>query len=147
MLPYFVLALDKSVQDLVMIKTIMLLILFLLSLGASSSFSFAKPAPPAKKTKIGNVIYTETRNSTLEEHKEASVRISIWFSEAIQVPEARYDAPVIDNLLMQNKNWLGWIDSYFGGIIFRNKKNYYFPTDTNRAQQDVWCLYDGYRFF
>ena len=130
-----------------MMKTIMLLILFLLSLGASSNVSFAKPAPPAKKTKIGNVIYTETRNSTLEEHKEASVRISIWFSEAIQVPEARYDASVIYNLLMQNKNWLGWIDSYFDGIIFRNKKNYYFPTDTNRAQQDVWCLYDGYRFF
>ena len=131
-----------------MMKTIMRGILLFLSLGASLTVSFAKPAPTSPKKKSEKLVYVQAKGLTLEQKKKESSWMTLWWVEGIKRPEARYDAPIIQELLSRKDNFnkLGRVPSRFRALIATNEQNYYFPTK-HRAKQDVWCLYEGHSYF
>ena len=131
-----------------MIKTIMLLILFLLSLGASSNVSFAAPAPSSKIKKSENIVYKQERYCDSEQQKKIAIRAKQCGLDAVKRPEARYDASIIQALLNKKENIkkMGRLSPFFSIVIFANENNYYFPRK-HRDKQDVWCLYEGYTHF
>lgn len=131
-----------------MMKTIMRGILLFLSLGASLTVSFAKPAPTSPKKKSEKLVYAQDKGLTLEQKKQESSWVTLWWIKGIKRPEARYDASIIQELLYRkdNLNKLGRLPSRFRALIMTNEQNYYFPTK-HRAKQDVWCLYEGYSYF
>lgn len=115
-----------------------------LTLGTVPAGSFAAPASASKTKRTNDVVYTEPRRLSLEAQKEESNWVSGCLFLAERRPEARYDAPVIYELLRQKENYnkLGYVPSRFASVITGNKKNYYFPTEVNRQKKDVWCLYN-----
>lgn len=115
-----------------------------LTLGTIPAGSFAAPASASKTKRANDVVYTEPRRLSLEAQKEESNWVSGCLFLAERRPEARYDAPVIYELLRQKDNYnkLGYVPSRFASVITGNKKNYYFPTEVNRQKKDVWCLYN-----
>lgn len=116
-----------------------------LVLGTSGA-SIGAPAPAAKKWRVGNMIYEDVRILSSDERNSLAYCSAHLRERAKKVPEARYDAPVIQKLFKKTRiDGAADFSAIHSMMAGANEDNWYFPTEANRKKQDVWCLFDSDR--